>query len=82
MSWDDVATELLGSWPSVVSSWGREAIAAYVGALQSRGLTCDAALVALRRADGAFPPSAGEVTKTAQRLGLRSEKSIRAELQR
>jgi hypothetical protein len=57
----DVGRVLLGSWPSQVSSWGREGIAAYVLELQERGLTPEAAVAALRRWPDKWPPAAGEL---------------------
>jgi hypothetical protein len=62
-----IATTLLGSWPSLVNSWGREALAAYVRELEARCLTPDDALVALRMCDGQFPPSAPELAALARR---------------
>jgi hypothetical protein len=64
--WRDVGTTLLGTWPSQVASWGREAIAAYVAELQARGLTPDGAIAALRSREDRFPPSAGELAATAR----------------
>lgn len=65
--WRDVSTALLGSWPSVVASWGKEGIAAYLGELQARGVTPDDALLAIRTSDGALPPSAGQLAKLTRR---------------
>lgn len=65
--WKLVTTALLGSWPSLVASWGREAIAAYVGELEARGLTPEDALRALRMCDAKFPPSAPELAAVARR---------------
>lgn len=61
--WQPVATALLGSWPSQVASWGREALAAYLAELEVRAVTPDAALVAIRScpASQKFPPSAPEL---------------------
>lgn len=72
MSWtadeQEAATRvLLGSWPNAVASWGREGIAAYVGELEARGLTAEQAVVALRSWEGAFPPSAGDASKSARK---------------
>lgn len=65
--WKPFALALLGSWPSQVSGWGREAIAAYCAELEARGLTPESAIVALRALGGDFPPSAGELAKPARR---------------
>lgn len=59
---------LIGSWPALVAAWGREAIEAYVGELLERGVSLEEATTALRRATGAFPPSAGEVYAAVERL--------------
>lgn len=64
--WDDVGRALLGSWPSQVASWGREAIAAYVHELGSRGLSPDCVLKALRSIESKFPPSVGEVVASVR----------------
>lgn len=64
--WKPVAGALLGSWPSQVSSWGREALAAFFAELEARGVSPDRALVAIRSHDGAFPPSAGELAALAR----------------
>ena len=68
-SWTRVARALLGSWPERVASWGAEGIAAYVEELEARGVTADAALVAIRScsADQKFPPSAPELAGMARR---------------
>lgn len=63
--WRDVGRALLGSWPSQVASWGREAIAAYCAELQARGLTPDAALRAIRSADAGPAPTAPSLAKLA-----------------
>ena len=65
--WRDVGTTLLGTWPSQVASWGREAIAAYVAELQARGLDPDGAIATLRSCEDRFPPSAGEIAAAARR---------------
>jgi hypothetical protein len=67
--WKPVATALLGSWPSQVASWGREALAAYVAELEARGVRPEAALVAIRScpAEQKFPPSAPELAALARR---------------
>jgi len=67
--WARVATALLGSWPSQVASWGKEAIAAYAAELEARGVSADAALVAIRScpAEQKFPPSAPELAALARR---------------
>lgn len=56
----DVATALLGSWPSQVASWGKEGIAAYLAEVAARGVTPEQALVAIRSCppDQEFPPAA------------------------
>lgn len=61
--WKPVATTLLGSWPSQVGSWGRDALAAYLTELEARGVTPEQAIVAIRSCDGdqKFPPSAPEL---------------------
>ncbi len=59
--WSDVASALLGSWPTQVAAWGRAGMAAFLGEVRSRGATPDGALVAIRRRKSAFPPSAGEL---------------------
>lgn len=67
--WKPVANGLLGSWPSQVASWGREVLAAYLAELEARGVTPEAALVAIRScgADQKFPPSAPELAALARR---------------
>jgi hypothetical protein len=65
--WKAAAAALLGSWPSLVASWGREAIQAYVVELEARGVTPDQALEAIRTTDATFPPSAGEIAQLARR---------------
>lgn len=64
----DVATALLGSWPSQVASWGKSGIAAYLAEVGARGVTPHQALVALRscEADQKFPPSAPELAALAR----------------
>jgi hypothetical protein len=64
----DVARALLGSWPNQVASWGREALAAYLAELAARGVSPDAALVAIRScpAGQKFPPSAPELAALAR----------------
>jgi hypothetical protein len=67
--WKLVATALLGSWPSQVAAWGREALAAYMAELAARGVTSEAALLAIRScpAEQRFPPSAPELAALARR---------------
>jgi len=65
--WADVGRVLLGSWPSQVAGWGREAIAAYVAELAARGITPDAAICAIRMSESPFPPSAGDLQQAARR---------------
>ena len=67
--WKSVATALLGSWPNQVAAWGREGLAAYISELQARGMTPEAALVAIRScpAGQKFPPSAPELAALARR---------------
>lgn len=67
-SWKPVATALLGSWPNQVAAWGREALVAYLGELEARGMTPEQALTALRScpADQKFPPSAPELAGIAR----------------
>ncbi len=67
--WQPVATALLGSWPSQVASWGREALAAYVAEISARGITPDQALNAIRMwpAGSDFPPSAPNLAAAARR---------------
>jgi len=67
-SWQPVATALLGSYPSQVAAWGRDAIAAYLAELAARGVTPDMALVAIRScpATQKFPPSAPELAGLAR----------------
>jgi len=62
----DVGQVLLGSWPSQVAGWGREAIAAYVAELQAHGITPDGAIQAMRSSESKFPPSAGELQHAAR----------------
>lgn len=66
--WKPVVNALLGSWPSQVTSWGREVIAAYCQELQARGVSPERALIALRScpADQRFPPSAPELAGLAR----------------
>lgn len=64
--WRDVGQVLLGSWPSQVASWGREAIAAYCAELKARGLSPDQAVIALRSVEGDFPPSASKLAAQAR----------------
>lgn len=67
--WRPVAKALVGSWPSQVSSWGNEAVAAYCDELAARDVTPAQALVAIRAcpADQKFPPSAPELAGMARR---------------
>lgn len=65
--WAQVTSVLLGSWPSQVATWGREAIASYIAELQARGVSPDAAIVAIRSSSSAFPPSAGGLAELARR---------------
>lgn len=65
--WADVGRALLGSWPALVSSWGQDAIEAYVLELGSRGLSPEEALVGLRSWEGDIPPNAGKVLELARR---------------
>lgn len=67
-AWNFVARALLGSWPSQVASWGREALGAYLHELEARGLSPEDALVAIRAcsADHKFPPSAPELAALAR----------------
>lgn len=67
MTWEDVGRALIGSWPSQVASWGKDAIQAYVDEIQARGVTPDRALVAIRCCTGSFPPSAGELAAQARK---------------
>ena len=64
--WKPFTLALIGSWPSQVNSGGRETIAAYVAELEARGVSPDAALVAIRSSDGEFPPSAGKLAAAAR----------------
>lgn len=66
IEWRDVGQVLLGSWPSQVASWGREAIAAYCAELKARGLSPDQAVIALRSVEGDFPPSASKLAAQAR----------------
>lgn len=68
MTWRDVAKVLLGSWTSQVASWDPEGVAAYIHELQSRGVSPDEAAAALRASTSEFPPSAGTVVATIERL--------------
>lgn len=67
--WNEVGQALVGSWPSQVSMWGRDGIAAYLAELEARGVTFEAALVAIRScgAEQKFPPSAPELAALARR---------------
>lgn len=64
-----VTTALIGSWPSHVSRWGEEAIAAYVHELQERALSADAVLLAIRTwsPDADVPPTAAKLAQHARR---------------
>lgn len=68
--WQRVARALLGRWPSQVSTWGEEGIAAFVEELQADGLTAEQALVAIRqhRPEGGkdFPPSVAQISDLAR----------------
>lgn len=66
--WKPVANALLGSWPTQVNNWGREVIAAYCHELETRGVSPDAAVIAIRScpADQKFPPSAPELAGLAR----------------
>lgn len=67
-----VARSLLGSWPGTVSAWGREAIAAYIEALEARGLVAESVLLAIRSWPAAeFPPSAPSLAAGARRAAFR-----------
>lgn len=61
--WEPVATALLGSWPSQVAAWGREALAAYLAELEARAVTPAAALMAIRScpATQKWPPTVPEL---------------------
>lgn len=67
--WRPVALALLGSWPDRVAAWGPEALAAYSAELEARGVSPEAALVAIRScpADQRFPPAAPELAALARR---------------
>jgi hypothetical protein len=66
--WQPVATALVGSWPSQVASWGRDALAAYLAELEAREVTPEQALIAIRSCPGEqkFPPSAPELAALAR----------------
>jgi hypothetical protein len=68
-AWKAVLRALLGSWPSQVSAWGREALVAYVEELEARHVHPEEALVAIRAcsASQTFPPSAPELAALARR---------------
>lgn len=63
-----VGTALLGSWPGTITSWGKEAFAAFVGQLEARGLDADAVLRAILAwpAGSPFPPSAPDLAGAAR----------------
>lgn len=67
-NWKPVANALLGSWPSQVNSWGPEVLAAFCSELAARGVTPDAALIAVRSysPDADFPPSAARLAQVAR----------------
>lgn len=74
MSWTPdeqraVATALLGSWPATLAQLGQEAIAAYIGELEARGLEAPAVLLAIRTwpAGSDFPPAAPNLAAAARR---------------
>ena len=74
MSWTadeqrGVTRALLGSWPGTISTWGREAFAAYIGELEARGLTAEGVLIAIRTwpAGSDFPPSAPNLASAARK---------------
>jgi hypothetical protein len=59
----------MGSWPERVGLWGKDGIAAYLEELEARGVSAQAALIAIRSCDAgqAFPPSAPELAGLVQR---------------
>jgi hypothetical protein len=61
MDWTPAATALLGTWPQQVAAWGRDAITAYLGELEARGMTPEQAVAAIRASDEKWPPSAGQL---------------------
>lgn len=62
-----VTRAMLGTWPDTVSTWGREAIAAYVGELEARGLSAEQVLVAIRTFPrGRFAPPVPELYAAAR----------------
>jgi hypothetical protein len=67
-----VARALLGSWPSQVPNWGREALAAYIEVLEAKGLTAESVLLAIRHwPTGDFPPSVPSMARAARHAAFR-----------
>ena len=63
-----VAGVLLGTWTEVVGRWGREAVAAYLGELEARGILAEDVVAVLREPVASdFPPSAASVAAMVQR---------------
>jgi hypothetical protein len=62
-----ITQKVLGSWPTSASTMGREGIAAYVAALQDRGLDADRVARAIDTwpAGSDFPPSAPNLAAAA-----------------
>lgn len=58
---------LIGSFPSQVTAWGEEAIAAYCLELSKRGIFPAEAAKAVRKLTGDFPPSAGNLAHAVER---------------
>lgn len=59
---------LLGSWPSQVAGWGREALTAYLGEMERRDVSPEEVAAALRSSTSSFPPSAGELYGAIERM--------------
>lgn len=67
-----IARVLLGSWPSQVPGWGREALATYLELLEARGLTAESVLLALYSwPTGDFAPSVPTLARAARRAAFR-----------
>ena len=62
-----VKRTLIGSWPGTITTWGADAIDAYLYVLQARGLTAEQTLTAIGTwpAGSDFPPSAPNLAAKA-----------------
>lgn len=64
----DLAQEILGTWPAAASTMGQRGLAAYVAALEARGLGFDAVVAAVRT----WPPSRDEFPPSVPNLAAKA----------